>query len=58
MLIKKEISLLLIMVIERSYNLIITEHYYFLALDVKGEEEEGNLIDQEELTLILVIIFT
>jgi hypothetical protein len=46
------------MVIERSYNLIITEHYYFLALDVKGEEEEGNLIDQEELTLILVIIFT
>jgi hypothetical protein len=58
MLIKKEISLLLIMVIERSYNLIITEHFYFLALDVKGEEEEGNLIDQEELTLILVIIFT
>ena len=29
------------MVIERSYNLIITERYYYLVLEVSCEEEEG-----------------
>jgi hypothetical protein len=41
MLIKKKISLLMIMVIERSYNLIITERYYFFSFRGKYEEEEG-----------------
>lgn len=41
MLIKKKISLLMIMVIERSYNLIITERYYFFSFRGKCEEEEG-----------------
>jgi hypothetical protein len=58
MLIKKKISLLMIMVIERSYNLIITERYYFLVLEVNVKKKKVNLIEQGELTLILVIIFT
>ena len=40
MLIKKKISLLMIMVIERSYNLIITERYYIFCFRGKCEEEE------------------
>ena len=59
MLINKKTSLLMIMVIERSYNLIITERYYFLVLEVNGKKKKKvNLIEQGELTLILVIIFT
>ena len=43
----------------RSYNFIITERYYFLVLEVSVKREKKvNLIDQGELTLILVIIFT
>lgn len=58
MLINKKTSLLMIMVIERSYNLIITERYYFLVLEVNVKKKKVNLIEQGELTLILVIIFT
>jgi hypothetical protein len=48
----------MVMVIERSYNLTITERYYFLVLEVsvKKKKKKVNLIDQEELTLFLVII--
>jgi hypothetical protein len=49
----------MIMVIERSYNLTITERYYFLVLEVsvkKKKKKKVNLIDQGELTLFLVII--
>lgn len=47
----------MIMVIERSYNLIITERYYFLVLEVSVKKKKKvNLIDQGELTLFLVII--
>ena len=48
----------MIMVIERSYNLIITERYYFLVLEVNVKKKKVTLIEQGELTLILVIIFT
>ena len=48
----------MIMVIERSYNLIITERYYFLVLEVNVKKKKVNLLEQGELTLILVIIFT
>ena len=39
----------MIMVIERSYNLIKTERYYFFVLEV-SVKKKVNLIDQGEFT--------
>ena len=41
----------MIMVIERSYNLIKTERYYFFVLEVSVKKKNKvNLIDQGEFT--------
>ena len=56
MLIKKEISLLLIMIIERSYSLIRTGRY-FSVIEVSMKEKKVKLLDYLGIDFEIIKVF-